>query len=358
MMTTPTSIFVTKYYPKFVTLKEMTMEAFSGSTADEVNIYLDLTDMTSKLYSPYVSIQKPLEIAAAILNLCAHFRDYYTRFHSVWPKFFLIFSGMGNTYNCNLVPGYNQAYMDKLQANLPHTNAIAISMDMLKMICPYLPDIFYREDIYEPTVVIYNTILDQHVDGNNAPNIIITREPLAYQLPASLPDTAIFKDDKKLETYATITQQSVFMHYLYDTGRIAIANDPNIQAKLARINPELLGTFITLTNLPSRGVKSLMSVNKTINTLLGIIDRGIIPNAYVNNIPYLYSSIFNGLSKVSLDMFTLRFRAIDLIAGYQYYINTPFALNSEYKQNLNDPQAIQEINNTYFKDTPIDLNRL
>lgn len=334
------------------------MQAFSGSTAEEVNIYLDLTDMTSKLYSPYVSIQKPLEIAASILNLCAHFRDYYIRFHNVWSKFFLIFSGMSNTYNCNLIPGYNQAYLDKLQANLPHTNAIAISMDMLKLICPYLPDIFYREDVYEPSVVIYNTILDQQTDGNSNPNIIITREPLAYQLPAMLPNTAIFKDDKKSETFSTITNQTVFVHYLYDTGRIALSNDLEIQAKLAHISPELLGTFITLTNLPSRGVKSLMSVNKAINTLLGIIDRGIIPNAYVNNISYLYDSIFNGLSKVSIDMFALRFRAIDLIAGYQYYINTPFALNTEYKQNLNDPQAVQEINNTYFKDTPIDLNRL
>lgn len=355
---TPEQVLVTNYFAKYPVLKEMTAIAFSGSSAEEVNIYLDITKMVSHLYNPYVSIQHPLSIASTILNLCAHLRSYYRTFYRVDSTFFLIYSDMSNMYNCNLIPDYNKSYLDKIAANPVTTNAIKIAMGALKELCPYLPGIYYREDIHEPMVVIYDTIKQEEVIGNCNPNIVITKEPLAFQLPAMLPNTAIFIDDKQSESFMVVTHENAIPSYLYATGRRQALSQQDTVSKLTLISPEKLGVLITLTNLPSRGVRSIFDINKAINTLYGLNSNGQIPDGYVNDINYLYSRIFNGLSKISLEMFVLRFRAIDLIANHLYFMTTPFANHVEYKQDLNDPEAVQAINNDYFKDTPIDLNRL
>lgn len=355
---TPEQVLVSNYFAKYPVLKQMTAIAFTGSTAEEVNIYMDITKMVSHLYNPYVSIQHPLSIAAAILNLCAHLRTFYRTFYHVESTFFLVYSNMSNTYNCNLIPDYNKANLDKMEANIVTTNAINIAMGALKELCPYLPNIYYREDIHEPMVVIYDTIKKEELSGNINPNIIITKESLAFQLPAMVPNTAIFIDDKPSESFQVVTHDNVIASYLYATGRRQILEQPETLKKLALISPEKLGALITLTNLPSRGVKSIFDINKAINTLYRLNSNGQLPDGYINNTNYLYSCIFNGLTKISLEMFVLRFRAIDLIANHLYFMTTPFANHVEYKQDLNDPEAVQAINNDYFKDTPIDLNRL
>ena len=354
----PEQILVTNYFPKYQVLKQMTSIAFAGSTAEEVNIYLDITKMVSHLYSPFVRIEHPLSIASTIINLCAHLRSFYRSLYRVETKFFLIYSDMSNTYNCNLIPDYNKGNLDKIAVNQVTTNAINIAMKALGELCPFLPDIYYRKDIHEPMVVIYDTIKKEEAIGNTNPNIIITKEPLAFQLPAMLPNTAIFIDDKPSESFLVVTHNTTIASYLYATGRRQTLQQPDILGKLSLISPEKLGTLITLTNLPSRGVRSIFDINKAINTLYRLNSTGQIPDGYIHDTNYLYSCIFNGLTKVSLEMFVLRFRAIDLIANHLYYITTPFANHVDYKQDLNDPEAVQAINNDYFKDTPIDLNRL
>lgn len=351
-------ILISGYFPKYPTLKELTLDAFAGSTATEVNIYIDITDMVSKLYRPDVRIEKPLSITATVLNLCAHLRTYYRQYHQVETTFFLVFSDMrSNTYNCNLVPNYNKKHIDKMEANVSHTDAVIMAMKMLLILCPHLPGIYFKYDIYEASVVIYDLILRAEAGGNINPNIVITKEPLAYQLPAMHKNTVIFIDDKKNERFSVIKTQTALQLYLIDTGRTAIFNNTKIIDKVCAINPELLGVFITLTNLPSRSIGSIMSINRAINTLYGLIDKGILENSYIFNTEYLYNSIFNGLSTVSLEMFTLRFNAIDLVAQHMYYMNTPMCGNINM-EDIDDPEGVQTINNTYFKDTPIDLNRL
>ena len=246
-----------------------------------------------------------------------------------------------------------------MAANLVTTNAINIAMKALRELCPYLPGIYFKQDIHEPMAIIYDMIkYEEAVHQNNNPNIIITKDPLLYQIPAMVENTAIFRDNKHSKTFGVTTKSSAIISYLYDTDRRKVLEDPIMVNKISQISPELLGAFITLTNLPSRNVRSIFDVNKAINTLYKIISQGQILNGYVNDTNYLYSCVFNGLTKISLEMFVLRFKAIDLISNYLYYAQTPFASDKSYRIDLNDPEAVQAINNEYLKDTPIDLNRL
>lgn len=358
MERTPEQVLVYNYFPKYNILKEMTMAAFAGSTAEAVNIYIDITRMVANLYDPGVKILHPLSIASTILNLCAHLRTYYDEFHKVDTKFFLVYSNLSNTYNCNLIPDYNRAHFERVESDKVTSNAIAIAMNALKELVPYIPGIYYKEDIYEAMAIIYDMIHYESSMGNNDPNIIITKDPLVYQVPAMLDNTVIFRDNKFSGTFSVIAKQNAIVGYLYDTDRRKTITDPKNIEKISHISSELLGTLITLTNLPSRGVKSLFDINKAITTLDKIISQGQILNGYVNDTNYLYSCIFNGLSKVSLEMFILRYKAIDIISNWLHYCQTPYAMDRSYKIDLNDPEAVQAINNEYFKDTPIDLNRL
>lgn len=355
---TPEQVLVYNYFIKYETLKEMTKIAFSGSTAEEVNIYLDLTRMMDNLYNPNVRINYPLNIAATLINLCAHMRTYYRQYHSVETNFFMIYSDMTTDYNRNLVPEYGNQLRDRIEANKVTTDAINIALSALEVLVPYLPNIYLRKDIHEPAVVIYDTILKEQQAGNTNPNIILTKEPLVYQVVAMLPDTVIFRDYKHTNQFEVVTHDSVIWSYLFATNRRKLLDDPAVLAKINLISPELLGAFITLTNLPSRSIKSIMDSRKAINTLSRLISQGQIYTGYVNDTNYLYSCIFNGLTKVSLEMFLLRYNAIDLLSNYLYYATTPYANHTEYRQDLHDPEAVQEINNQYFTNTAMDLNRL
>ena len=358
MQVTPQSNLVYNYFPKYTMLENMTMAAFSGSNADTVNVYLDINKMVNSLYAPNVKILYPLEIAAVLINLCAHYRTFYRVYHKVETNFFLVYSDLMNEYGNSLVPGYNSSNIRRV-VNKVTTDAIEISMAALAELCPYLPNIYFKRDIYEPMVVIYKIIEDEKKAGNTNPNIIITKEPLCYQVLGFEDDTAIFIDDKKAETCYAITRPNVNVSYFtMATNRDKIKGDCFFVFKLDFISPELLGLLISITNLPSRDLKSIMSANKAINTIYGLIEREELANQYSGIITYLYNKIFNGLNSTSLETFKLRFKAVDLNQNYLYYSNTPYGSDLSYKSDLQDPETVQAINNQYFKDTPIDLNRL
>lgn len=360
-MTTPSQVLVYRYFPKFKTLEQMTLAAFSGSNATEVNVYIDVTKMVTSLYSPFVSINYPLDIAATLINLCAHMRSYYRQNHSVETNFFLVYSTMMNDYNCNLIQGYNQMNLEKKEANCVTTDAINISMTVLEELCLYLPYIYFKKDIYEPSVIIYNLIQKESTFNNNNPNIIITNDPLCYQVTCHVKDTFVFIDDKRNESWHIVGHDNaIFSHFTSKTGtgKSKLKEDAEMYHHCNCINPELLGLLTTISNLPSRGVRSIFGSTKAIRTIYGLIERGELENRYSYNIQYLYDAIFKRSQRISLESFTMRFEAIDLLQNFLYYKNTPFAEDITYHNNLEDPEAVQAINNRYFTNTPIDLNRL
>jgi len=218
----------------------------------------------------------------------------------------------------------------------------------LKILCPYLEDIFFIQDSYETSVVVYDLICKNEAAFDPSPNIIFSKDIFMYQLPALKSDTVIFRSSKKdgQDQSWAVNHTNVIAKYIEDSRGKCIDTF---------INPGLLSALMTMTNVPSRGINSIFSISKAISLLQEAITNGIILNQH----NYSLSCFFGNLNTGDYENLDYRFKAIDILFQHTMYVNTPNAKNNIIGiKNLYDPETVKALNNQYFKNNPLDLNRL
>lgn len=349
-------------YNNFMTmdvLRQLTMQAYAGSDANTLNIYIDMYKMMMDLYEPNLEIKESSIITSTIVNLCAHLRSYYRTRHRVETTIFLVYSDMSSPYNKTFYPGYNASNDAKVKSNPRITEIIEFNMELLETLCPYLPDIHFIRGVYEPSVIILDLIYGEELVGNTAPNLVFSRDNTAIQLPANHSNTTIFFNSKRTGTMEYANKDNALSIYVARSGRKRLLEMPAFVDKINAIDSSLLGVLIALTNLPSRVVKSEYDINKAINILYSAVTKNTIPNSRMSNPVNMYNGLFVGQeSKMSVDSFIFRYKAVDIISAHMEYMFSPYAKDRPYKSNLVDVEALQAINNTYFYNNPLDLNRL
>lgn len=352
-------VLVYNNFMKNDVLRGLTMEAYAGSNADTLNIYIDIYRMIMDLYEPKLEVKVMSIIVSSVVNLCAHLRSYYWTRHRVNTNIFLVYSDMSNPYNKSYCPGYNSTNDLRVTSNQRITEFISYNISLLKILCPYLPDIYFVEGVYEPSVIILDLIYKEEASGNLFPNLVFTRDDIALQLAGSHNNTTIFLDSKRtgVSMYANYT--NAISVYMAKSGRKKLIESPAVISRINGISSHLLGAIIALTNLPSRSVKAIYDANKAINIVSSAIARNTILNGPASDPRVLYDGLFVGSeAKFSKDSFAFRYNAVDLLTMHRMYIYTPYAKDISYKVNLDDSNAVKAINNEYFRDNPLDLNRL
>lgn len=347
-------------YIKYNKLMELTKEAFSGSNSNDVNIYLDMYDMISSLYRTDYVIEEQSIIASAIINLCAHLRYYYQSRHRVETKIFIVYSTNTNQIQERLCPGYNSRMKERMN-DVKLNKLIAYNINLLKTLCPYFDKIYMiAGSDFEPTVVIYDLILKEAAKNIGIPNIVITRSPYAYQLPAMDNNTIIFRPKKYNgeDVSYLVNHNNCIARFIIDTRRMSL--DDNRLSMISRINPEFLGIIIGMTNLSCRSVKSLFEINTILKYLDKAISEHLILNKYNTDIDSVIQIIGSFNPRINEHGFVLssRCKAIDLVYQHRIYFQTVFASDDSYLIDLIDDNSVRAINNEYFKRNPLDLNRL
>lgn len=310
------------------------------------------------LYEPSLEVKTMSIITSTMVNLCAHLRSYYWTRHHVNTNIFLVYSDLSVPYNKTFYPQYNAGNDLKVNANPRITEFIDYNMGLLDTLCPYLPDVYFVRGVYEPSVIILDLIFKEEASGNMAPNLVFTRDDIAMQLPACHPNTTVFLNNKRtgVSLYSNIT--NAIPIYLLKSGRKKLMENQSTLDKLSVIDSSVLGALIALTNLPGRNMKSEYDINKAINIIYSAFTRKSLIGRMANPVD-LYNALFVGQeSKMSVDSFVFRYKAVDLLTMYNDYMFSPFAKDISYKTNLNDGDAVRAINDTYFKENPLDLNRL
>lgn len=349
-------------YNNFIThkvLRELTENAFKGSTADTLNIYIDMYKMMIDLYEPQLEIKNTTIITSTMVNLCAHLRSYFWNHHRVNTNIFLVYSNMSDKYSKTYYPNYNSGNDLKISTNDRITGLINDNANLLEILCPYLPDIYFVRGIHEPAAIILDLIFKEEATGNLSPNLVFTRDDIAMQIPACNPNTTIYLNSKRtgVSLYSNFT--NAIPIYLLKTGRKRLLENQGFVDKISCMSSQHIGTLIALTNLPSRNVKSEYDINKAINILYSAITRKSIINSYMSNPLDIYNGLFVGEeSKLSPNSFEFRYKAVDLMSIYRNYLYSPQSKDVSYKVNLDDSNTVKAINNEYFKDNPLDLNRL
>lgn len=342
---------------KYNVLKDLTLQALSHSTSDKLNVFIDMYSLLEPLYRYKSVIHIYTNISAIIINLCAHIRAYYRSYHKVETVIYLINSKNTPMSAKQFYIDYNFKIENSMIQNKPIVSAIVDNSNILNVLCPYLPDVFYIEDNNtESSVIIQNIIEKIRPNNPMVPNLVISKDPYCYQLVAINPDVVIFRPRKSgngIDQSWCVTRNN-----LYEVYRHKDLLNKNIEANNI-LAPELFSLVLSFAGLPCRNIYNVFNISNSIKILENAIINGRILNAYSNDVEYTLSLIDYNRVKAPEYFIKTRFQTLDLNFQHYIYKNCPSEasiLNNVV--NLYDPDAVREINDKYFINNPLDLNRL
>lgn len=347
--TIPTQVILTGSFVKYEKLKNLVLEAFRGSSANHINIYIDIYGLMKTLFSDSLrtDISDYTAVTSTIINMCGHYRKYF-RGLGVESKIFLVFS-----YNCpyinnQFVVGYNNVFAKKMQ-NKVIREMVELNCNLLELLCPYLYDIHFVKTDFESSVMIHHLILREKESGNNNPNLIISKDLYPLQITCLHDDTVYMKPKKAFgEELTRITLPRQNKGYFDSFWRI-YAESRNSTLDRFLVHPINVNLVSALSRFPERNLDNLISIptaNKIIFNLINSQATKILP-----------STIDYSLLKVSSTTIESRYRAIDVEFQYNVFLQTLEPRLLEYK-NLDDVGTINQICAKYFTENPIDLDKL
>lgn len=346
-------------YIRYDRLFEMTKFAFYGKTdSNDVNIFIDLYSIFKSIYTKgtNITIKDSYVIASLSINLAIHMRAYFESRHNVYSKIYLIYGGARPIHIISSeCPVYNSKNIIMEDSNPHIRQLIADNLELLNLMTPYLHDIFSIVDYENEFSVIASSIINK---GNGSPNIVCTRDPLAYQLVAFKPRTFIYRPKKRgaIDSSWVVTKSTLYNAYRY----AELGLSKQFETKL---NVKMFSIYQALSGVKSRSIKSIKNGNAAIGILEDAVEKNIFSNGYNASFimmnPELSPLRFISDSTVPVDEVIKRFRSIDLTFQTSLYEANPSSIRaSESLINLFNPQEVRNINDKYFTNYPLDLNRV
>lgn len=348
-------------YIRYDRMYEMTKFAFYGKTDSEsVNIFIDCYSMLRSLYKRGLNFQveDSCVIASCLINLAIHIRAYFETRHHVSSKVYLIYGGARPLEAVVNFPYYNAKNILMEDSNFYLQELIADNLNVMKVLCPYLFDIFFIEDNGSEFMTIASNVIDMNQkSGNKDPNIIYSKDDMCYQLVAFKPYTFLYRPKKRLNMDNSWVVTKTTLYDAYRQGELELTTQLGTS-----LSVELFSMYLAIAGIRSRNLPSIKNANSAIKILESAVASNIIPNGYNHTIFYSNPNPFEiifGETKVDPALLTNRYAAIDLKYQSMLYASSPkFILACSEIINLYDPDEVKNINNVYFQRYPLDLNRV
>lgn len=363
----PIQAILYSYYIKYSKLRELTKEAFAGSDSDMLYVYIDMYDIVKNIYHRSLIGENSLNavkenlLTSSILNLCAHLRNFYWNGYGVHTKFFIMFS----TYFTDLSSECRgTSLLSKVMINNPHADKVlGWNVNMLNMLCPYFPDVYFVQGTVDTCIMTMNLIMNQRSDGDNTPGIIISKDTMMWQIPCHYPEIAVFRPRKKNDEDISfcVDQSNVVSMWRSTVKRLKTPVE-------CFVAPQHFSLYLALTSFKDRDLSSYYDARKACKIISDLLQRNIILPGY--NYPTCIVDILNSLSKpVSITdlakdhlidtSLVMRYCAIDLYhLAMKYSLIMPESKYNIITSNKYDPKGIEDINNEHFVDNPINFIHL
>lgn len=352
----PVEYIVARYFVKYNRLDNLISFAFKGSDATHVNLYIDLYGLYFTLMSRnyHTDMSNYISMTTSIVNMCAHYRGYFKRI-GVSTTIFLVSSYNIPSQTLQFIPTYNRTFQDKLKSKALR-EMIELNIELLSIICPYLPDIHFIKTDFESAVMINHLIKNEGLHGNEDPNIIISSDLYPIQLVNDFKDTVFLRPLKSPEGDAsviTLPRGSEGFEEMF----WAVVTRSRSKIGLIQERPDVYAAnFVfleALNSFPERNLKVLLNIT-TAKKYMNQVTNGTDIHVTLDMLYELNSELATRCPIASVKP---RVNALDV-----HYQSMLFAESLEPKvlhyENLNDPGAVQLINSKYFANDPIDLLRL
>ena len=348
-------------YVKYEQLQMLVYNTYSNSSiamATKLNVFIDLYSVLHAIFSDKnrTIVEDYTDLVAGIINMCGHYRAFFRRL-GVETKFYIIFSFNTCDINRKFVAEYNDEFWHKINDTDKYKNIAQNNFELLKVLCQYLPDIFFIESNkgFESSVVISH-IIDKLHDGQ--PNLIISKDLYTIQLCTLHPYTSFLRPIKGKD-YAgrpidcskmlPINEKYNYKREFWDM--VASLRGVKVE-NFSDLDPSNFPLLMAMTKFPERNLhKSITGIVKASNAIreLGGIDMKILPSRL-----YEHPTISSEVPVAKVESI---YNTLDIPFMRQYY-----DLDSESKNitfvNMRDDSVLQHINAKFFANNPLDFSRL
>lgn len=339
---------IAQNYIKYERLVQMVDTAFVGSNATEITIYIDLYSVLLPIFGQsfnLATVTSDYEIAAAIINMISHYRNFFWTRYRVTSKFHLVWSN--NRAESSVI--FNQNYNNKMKQCPPEQmDYVLNNLDAVAKIAPYLNDVCLTCGRFEVSVIMYDIM----VSSAPTTNIIITKDVITMQLAGLVDNTIIFRPKKvNQEDVSFYIAKDGLIQYLLDIRGAKTSGEG--------IDGGLLSSILALNNLPERGLKTVLPISTVVKLIkMGILEKGILNAHHYDVMNIINTFDMENKAKCIRACTQERFKAIDTIYQWGIYSNHPDKFMYKGFQNLYDPNGLHYIVSELFKDTPLNLERM
>lgn len=335
---------------KYDRLSDIIYKAYANSTCTEVNLFIDLNSMLKYAFTVNAIRSSNMEIAASILNACAHYRAFF-RSIGVETNIYLIYGLNCPSTNNQFVKGYNHKFIE-LWIKRPDLNKfIQDNLPILEIITQYIPNIYFFDIKNAEVSSMIDHILCTIPWKENVENIIISRDVLMLQLIPLFYNLSVIRPSKsKGEDKSFIVNRSNLWE--------SFAKYRKIKQPEKNINIAFFQNVLT-AGVPERGMYSIFSVNKMIKMIDTAVTNGLLPDRKF----YTQNTISSALLAMDIPLnsieFEMRYKAINprFQSRYVLGLEAPSARKMRFI-NLEDVTELKRIIEQYFPNDPIDLDRL
>ena len=340
---------------KYASIESMVAKEFANSNANTVNVYVDVLQLVLPAFR-CLRVENYYSMCSVIMNYAAHIRAYFMSRHQVTCNIILVYSPNYSSNNTKFIAEYNEKYRSRMAYNTKMAEVLKNNIEMLRLLCPFIPNLYLRQGTVEPSVIMYDCMLRQF--NNGAPNIVFSTSEYAFQLPNAMKGNCIVfhkktQHDKHWKSY-DVSYSYNFMtapyHFIQETKG-------TLKSDLL-IHPAAITTFMCLTGVPGRSIKSIYSAVTALKFCQAVPEEYLIAGDYEMIHAAISSAPYKGKIHISANEFINRFKALDIPFQYKLYSLMPDFNYTGYLDRRRDVETLKEINDKYFKSIPINLQNL
>lgn len=326
--------YLFKNYIKYDMINALSIRAFTANYHDcmYLNVLIDMHSLLEGLYRTDINFTYKSEncIAASMINMCAHMRNYYRSYRGVECKFYLIWSKNRPANVRAVIPEYNAHQIMAEDSNTIMTQLIEKNIGILKLITRYIPGIYVVDGGDEEAYVVETAIMAESnviTQMLAAPTVIISKDPLNYLTVSTNPATVMFRPKKANGEDKSYLVTKKYIHQSYITQELKNKYDEGVG-----YCPFL--THLIFSGIKCRGVNGVCKYkavkDKAMFSILSAEEQTVVTNNTIaTNVPNRTQALID---------------------------NTPTLF--ENIVDLYDPEQVKELNNKEFTVYPLDLNVL
>lgn len=338
------------YFVKYDRLTPLINSTFRNSDASVLDIFIDCNDIFNHVgvkdeNASFIDRKNKLYITSGIVNMCAHYRNFFRKYYSTTTRFWLLYS--------HNVLFHNQQFSQYDRDDINISEIISENIAALESLCPYLPDIMWCDSVdgFENALVMKQILdFERNIVHNNNPAILISKDPYNYLIPAEIPNTYILRPKK---------YNGEDLSYIVDFNTCLYAYVNDVYNKTlspalggVTVDPDRLGILMALGKVPTRNLNVICRIDTILNILMSsgygyhIYDI----KTFLDQIPLP--------PKVNRYEVTCRYCALDILYSAIAYNEAPKKFIYTGMVNLYDSETVKRINETYFRYIPLDLEVL